>query len=148
MAKAAELIGSHGTISSQRELPERPFKYPIGELSAGSYATFVVEIDRAKMVELHRALNLDEEITRSLVSHHQEVKQLGREQSQQEPSLPQPVAEPPKEVELKPEEPVKAAIVKKPESKKVVKAAKKTSEVSEKKRLKMLDEQLKKLLQE
>lgn len=147
LAKASELIGGHAAIVSQRELPERPFKYPIGKLTAGSYATFVVEIDRAKMVGLHRALNLDEDITRSLLSHHQAIKQLGRDEPQAEPSMPEPIVEVPKTVALKPEEP-KALVAKKPEPKKVVKPAKKTTEISEKERLKLLDEQLQKLLQE
>ncbi len=148
LAKAGELISGHSTIVSQRELPDRPFKYRIGQLSAGSYGTFVVEIDRATMVGLHRAMNLDEEITRSLVSRHQEVKQLGRDEPQEELSVPEPVAQAPKAIELKPEEPAKTVVAKKPEPKKVVKTPKKITEVSEKERLKLLDEQLRKLLQE
>jgi len=141
LKKAKELIGSHGTIISQREGPERPFKYQIGQLTGGSYATYVVEIERPKMVELHRAMNLDDEIIRSLVVHHQAVKQLGHAEVKPEASVPV-------SVELKPETPITPVLVKNPEPKKVVRVQKKVSQVSEKERLKLLDEQLKKLLEE
>lgn len=151
LPKVKQLIEAHGgKLISEREVRERPLSYPIGKLKQASYASFVVAIEPAKMVELHRALNLSEAITRALVTHYRLFKPLMPEVAKQAPSVPEPSEPKPQIIEVKPAK-VVAVAESKPQLKKLVKPAQKVTRVaavSEKDRLKRLDEELAKLLKE
>lgn len=149
LPKVAALIeGQGGTVSSQREIGARQFAYPVRKQTAGHYVSFTVEIEPPKMVALQSAMNLSEDILRALVIHYQSMKSLAPEVVKEAPVVPEIHQEAPKAVTPKPPEPV-LPVIKKAPVKRALKPIKKAKpELSDKQRLKALDEQLKKLLQE
>lgn len=145
---AALIDGQGGTVSSQREIGARQFAYPVRKQTAGHYASFVVEIEPPKMVALQSAMNLSEDILRALVIHYQPVKSLAPEVVKEAPVMPEVHQEAPKIVTPKPLEPVIPAVKKAPVKRALKPIKKAKPDLSDKQRLKALDEQLKKLLQE
>ncbi|MBI3495634.1 30S ribosomal protein S6 [Candidatus Berkelbacteria bacterium] len=162
LEKVAGLLQAKNVpIISRSEIGERQFAHPIAKQRSGFYGTFIVDLAASRLADLQSTLNLSEDIMRSLVVQYAPVA-ISKASFESEPVVtpaePQTemmVAEPLQQLPVEAEPMVsEPTVAEKPQKavaavkEKKTKPPKQVGELSEKERLKMLDEKLKKLLEE